>query len=287
MRKEYDPELLDRIHKAELYVLSEFDKLCKENGLRYYAFAGTAIGAVRHNGFIPWDDDIDLGMMREDYERLKKIMKTKTDYEFRLTNPETDPDYCSAIIKFQQNDTAFVPPYAVNDKAKLGMHVDIFVYDKISDDKKKAAKQVRDARIYARLMFLRKYANPEIKGKGLKVGIQKLSCKMIHYMLALFHVSPRWLYKRFQKVAQAANNENCKYYTTFQSTVIPRCRVKEKDIYPLVDVKFEDRTMPLIKEYDKSLTRIFGDYMTVPPKEKRINHAPAIIKFAGEETMYL
>ena len=287
MLREYDPELLKRIHDAELNVLKEFDELCSANGLKYFAFAGTAIGAVRHNGFIPWDDDIDLGMMRDDYEKLKKIVQEKDNYGFRITTPETDPDYCSSIIKFQQNDTLFIPPYAIKDKAKLGIHVDIFVYDKISDDQKKAVKQIRDARILARLMFLRKYANPEIKGKGIKVTILKLLCKLIHCFLVLFRISPKWMYRKFQKVSQAANNEQTKYYTSFQSTVIAKCRVKEKEIFPLQDIKFEDRTMPVLNGYDKSLTRIFGEYMTIPPKDKRINHAPAVIKFAGEEAMYL
>ena len=287
MLKDYDPELLKRIHNAELEVLNEFDNICKSNGLQYFAFAGTAIGAVRHGGFIPWDDDIDLGMLREDYEKLKKIVAEKEDYNFRITTPETEPEYCSSIIKFQQNDTQFVPPYAVKDNAKLGIHVDIFVYDRISDDKKKAVKQIRKARRYARLMFLRKYADPEVPGTGLKASVQRILCKVIHYALAVLHISPRWMFKKFQENAQASNKEKTKYCTTFQSTKIENCRVRKSEIFPLVDMKFEDRTIPLLNGYDKSLTRIFGDYMVVPPKEKRINHAPAIIKFAGEEPIVL
>lgn len=287
MQKDYDPILLKRIHDAEIAVLKEFDDLCKSNDLKYFAFAGTAIGAARHAGFIPWDDDIDLGMLREDYEKLKKIVNEKKGYNYRITTPETDPEYCSSIVKFQQNDTQFVPPYAIKDSAKLGIHVDIFVYDKISDDKKKATKQIRIARRYARLMFLRKYANPEVPGVGIISKVQRVLCRLIHYTLVLFHVSPKWMYRKFQDNAQASNNERTKFCTTFQSTKIQNCRVRKSEIFPLVDMKFEDRTIPMMNGYDKSLTRIFGDYMVVPSEDKRINHAPAIIKFAGEDPIYL
>ena len=84
MYGEYEPQVLEKLHSVELLMLKDFMKLCDDNNIEYFAISGTAIGAVRHQGFIPWDDDIDVALLRKDYERFVKVMKKNKQFLMRI-----------------------------------------------------------------------------------------------------------------------------------------------------------------------------------------------------------
>jgi len=286
MYKEYDPKDLDMLRKAELLILRDFSEVCEKHGIKWFAFAGAAIGAVRHKGFIPWDDDLDLGILREDYNKFLKIWEKELGDKYHLATPETDKYYSSPVVKLMRKGTKFVPEYAVKSKAELGIHIDIFVYDNYTNDER-SSKQTRKARFWDQLFFLKTSGNPDIPLTGAMGLMAKIACVCIHGALKLFCISPNWMYQRFNKVAQMYNSVETEYVTLFQDPRIHDSRISRSELFPLKKLKFEDITIPVQNEYMTLLERYYGsDVMQLPPEEKRVNHAPAVIEF-GPYTLEL
>lgn len=279
MYREYNKTELEQLKKAELIIVRDFAEVCEKYNIPWFAIGGSVIGAARHEGFIPWDDDFDLAMLREDYDRFVEIWKTELGDKYHLATPETDASYSSPVIKLMRKNTKFVPEYLANSKAELGIHVDIFVYDNYTNDSK-SKKQIKQARILDQLLFLRGSGKPSIPFKGIKKVLAGIACELIHAILTIFRISPAWLYKKFNKVAQRYNAENTEYVTLYQDAWIHESRVARSEIFPLKRVKFEDTYVPVPNEYMKLLYRYYGeDVMEMPPIEKRVNHAPIQIEF--------
>ena len=115
MPKFYEDKELKRLQSMEMGILKDFMKICDENGLRYFGVAGTGIGAIRHGGFIPWDDDIDICLLRKDYDRLPELINKAYPGKYTVQNINTSPDYDLNFMKIRLNGTRFVEP-ADNDR---------------------------------------------------------------------------------------------------------------------------------------------------------------------------
>lgn len=127
-----DEEML-RLKACEVSMLKEFIEICEKLGLRYYALYGTLLGAVRHQGFIPWDDDIDVGMMREDYEVFVREGQKYLSEHLFLQTYESDPEYISGYAKIRDNNTTFIETSVKSRKMNHGIFIDIFPLDSFSD----------------------------------------------------------------------------------------------------------------------------------------------------------
>ena len=136
-----DPELLQKIHTLLLKMLKDFDRVCRELGIEYTVYGGTCIGAVRHQGFIPWDDDVDVLMTRKEYERFLKEAPAILSSEYRLDNTQTTPNYPFMFTKLGLKGTLLVPEFAKNSSYRMPVSLDILPLDKIPFDE----KQFRDA----------------------------------------------------------------------------------------------------------------------------------------------
>ena len=157
---------LKHAQKVMLYILKEVHKVCEKNNIKYFLDSGTLIGAVRHNGFIPWDDDIDIGMLREDYEKFCLHAHEILPENLVIQNEYTDPGYGQCYSKVILQGTKWLEHDAKKVSRKYsGLYIDIFVYDKIAADKKKQKKQNKLFKlikflIYAKLGYWTTYKNP-------------------------------------------------------------------------------------------------------------------------------
>lgn len=281
MFRMYDPETLKSVQKAEAGILKDFDRVCEKYGIHYFLDGGTLLGAVRHQGFIPWDDDLDVGMTRENYERFKQIMPQELGADYVLTTPATHEGYCSAVIKLMKKGTKFVPQFSVEMKCWLGIYIDIFVWDNLSDKKVKAWLQMKEARILSQLLFLCGSSKPEIPYHGAKKLIAQGICKSLHFLLSRIPGSERRLYRRFEKISQQENNKTTQYITSFQVVDIYNHSFKESDSVPYGKMKFEDFRVSVPNNWEAYLHRCYGDFMSLPPEEKRVNHCAEIIDLGG------
>lgn len=282
MYKQYEESTLKRLQNTQLEILKDFMSICKKHNITYFMVFGSLLGAIRHNGFIPWDDDIDVGMLREDYEKFIEISKAEMNDKYEVLNTKTDKRYACSVTHYQKKNTKFVQETSKNLKCDMGINIDIFAFDNISDNKKLRRRQVMESWFWGRLLFLRGTAYPIIEIEGFKGKVSKFICFMVHYFLAIFRVSPIFIYKRMEKVSTKYNNIKTECVTSFEDFAPSNNIIRLKDIYPLKEVDFEGIKVTVPSKSHELLRGMYGDYMKIPPLEKRVNHYPYILDFGVE-----
>lgn len=282
--RQYDPVVLKKIQQEELVVLKEFVRICDKYSINYFAVFGTAIGAVRHHGFIPWDDDMDFGMLREDYERFIKIAPKEFGDRFGLAGPDCPQKYYNFVTKMYKRGTRFATNYD-HDNFEMGINIDIFVFDDMAMDAKARKKQIRTALLWRKLYMTKNvnfYTSSVFKKGNL---IPRLISGAAYYVWKIIPVTNEWLCRKWKKNAMRFSGQSS-VYTQFNDTMSWESRIRKADLFPLVDMEFEDIKVKLPRAYDKILRELYGDYMQLPPKEKRQNHYPYLLQFEGEKEIY-
>jgi len=248
------------IKQEELKILDNFSDFCKKNSLKYYLCGGSLLGAVRHNGFIPWDDDIDLMMPRPDYEKLLK-MYPKSDKYYIVASELNNFD--RPFAKIIDQATIVKSRYKDGD---MGLWIDVFPIDGLPDD----IETVKY--IYKRNDFYRsilKLSNCKLgEGKGL---IKKLSKFILKPLANIYGVKK--CIKEIEKYAFIYPYEESEYIGVVTNGLYGAGeRMIKKEFEIPVDFLFEGRIMPGPSCWDSYLHGIYGEYMTLPPIEKRKTH---------------
>ncbi len=277
--KFYDPEVLKRVQQTELEILKDFMAVCDEAGLRYFGIAGTGIGAVRHGGFIPWDDDIDIAMPRADFDKAMRLVKEKLFDKYYILSCETDPNYPLMTTRLCKKGTRFQEEILRDVKAKWGIFLDLYPYDNLADGKAAYFFQVWTAWFYSKLLILRNVSHPYMSFGGWKRTLAQGICSLVNGGMRLFHISPRWIYKRCMRACRKYNRRKTRRMG-FPCDTSPHWNTLEKTkVYPLKKYSFEDVMLNFPKDTDGMLKNFFGDYMQLPPVEKRKTHYPHVLDF--------
>ena len=279
-KKGYEPEVLEKLHRIQLEILEDFTKVCEKYNFTYFGVYGTAIGAVRHQGFIPWDDDIDVGMLRSDYDKFFDVFEKELGEKYSLLTPEVDERYACTVTHIQRKGTKFISEASQDLKCEQCIFMDIFPFDYVANDEKGQKKQARWTGIWGKMLFLSGTAYPLIPLTGIAGRVAGGACKAIHFGLKLLRVSPKTLYRKYLKVATRYNQEGgTEYVTSFEYAGCITDKIKEREIYPLQKVKFEHLEINLPANNHEFLTHVYGNYMELPPEDKRVNHMPLEIDF--------
>lgn len=254
---------LQEIKEIELVILKEFDAFCKENNIKYFLSHGTLLGAVRYKKFIPWDDDIDLLVPREDYNRLLSIFKDSERY--KLFSFERNQEYLYPFAKLCDM-TTLKEEFNYNNGVTLGVDIDIFPLDEWDNDIKKARKEAKRIEKDMFCLSLTKLRKPDSVNPIKRVikGITMAFCKILgssHYIKKIFRESCK-------KTQKKSAYLGCKVWCVYGVRGIIPSEVFSETI--LID--FEDGKYPAPKDYDTYLTCLYGDYLPEPPKEKQKTH---------------
>lgn len=282
--REYDDITLKRVQQAELEILRDFISLCEENNITYFGIAGTAIGAIRHKGFIPWDDDIDVAMPREDHDRFVKIAKEQCSDKYCVMNGLENSNYPLLTTRWMLKGTKFIEEPLKNIDCPLGIFLDIYPLDKISDDEKEFKRQARKAFFYSKLLILRSIPFPVLGFSGFRAKVIHFICAIVHFLMVLFHVSKKWLYKKCLDVSTQYNSlEHTKRIDFLCDTTAYMNIHYTEGLYPLKEFDFEDIKLKFPGNIQANLELEYGDYMQLPPEEKRKNHYPFCLEFFDEK----
>lgn len=252
-----------------LDMLNQFVSFCEENGLRYYLVGGTLLGAVRHQGFIPWDDDIDVGMPRPDYDRFLELAKTKSvGPDFRVisgdegtwSNPYCEMLHMRTIL--DRNSSRFIR----NKCQNLHLFIDIFPQDgwpEADDSAKKLAKKM------ARMRYMVQCGRSKLfKGVSLRRILLKTPMVLLMRLVGYQRVI-----RRMNKIARTFAYDNSRYVGAITYGIYgPGERCLREEVTDFTKVEFEGKEYWAPGCYDSYLTRIYGDYMTLPPENKRKTH---------------
>ena len=187
-------EDLKILQACELENFKLFKKICDDNNLRYYMIGGTLIGVVRHNGFIPWDDDIDVAMPRDDFERLVRFIEKEKGDKYLIMDTKHYPNYPLMTTRITMRGTKFKEEALKSIDAPMGIFLYLYPLDKMSDDPKEAKKQARDAWFWSKILILRSIPFPMLGFTGWKKKVIHAICGLAHLGLKILHVPRLWIF---------------------------------------------------------------------------------------------
>ncbi len=257
-----------KIWAVELDLLLKFDEICKKYNLKYFVMGGTLIGAIRHHGFIPWDDDIDVAMLRDDYEKFISVAVNEFKNPYLLQLPQTDKGYFYSFAKLRNvNTTAISYTFKYAD-FNQGIFIDIFpldncLIDNLEERFNRINKLNKDNSTYMRMTD----PNPSDENKK---RIDAYSGR-----------NPMDVYIEIQKTAMEYRNIDTEYVNTAVFTAYKYdTLIYRKEWFDEVELKeFEGVQVPIPRGYDGALRSQYGNYMILPPMEKRgIEHSSILFE---------
>lgn len=281
----YDPKMLSKIQQAMRLSLVEFDRICTELQLRYVVYGGSAIGAVRHQGFIPWDDDIDICMPRADYDRFFTEAPALLNEAFVVMDSRTNPDYPKTFGVLGLKGSRFIPGIAANRSFPVPLGIDLFPLDPIPSHPKQFAKQSRATWFWGRLLYLQGTPHAELSLPRPVKAMVSVATHVIHWGIKSTRITPKALVRKWERAARQYENSGSTLFGDFSTRDPKRWSASLEEMFPAQRVPFDDITVMLPRDVDAILTRGYGDYMTIPPENERVNHAAALIDFGPYMTI--
>lgn len=292
-------ERLDQLHRVLLMMLKDFAAFCEAEGLSWIAMYGTAIGALRHGGFIPWDDDLDICMTRVDLDRLTMLVNDSLEgaqpdeaasdsqderitafrKKYCIINARTHAGYPMMTYRLMLKGTEFRDSNLATMDFPSGIFLDLFPLDVLAADEKARNKQIWNSWLYNKLGIAKLTANPYIGGSGLMPALLRVGTKAARGLLnspGIRSFDPNahslsWLL-RYQGQETGHLGYPCdtnRFWDIYETD----------DLFPLRWVDFEDTRVPLANKAEELLSSLYGDWQTPPPNDARIAHYPDVLDF--------
>lgn len=257
-------DMLNSLQTKLLEMLKWFDEYCTEHSIRYYAAGGTLLGAVRHGGFIPWDDDIDLILPRPDYERLLSLL-SEQDGKYILEAPSSkNKDYLYSYAKLYDTTTTLIEHTRYN--CKRGVYVDIFPLDGAGNGEEECRKHF--SKVDRWNMFLMTRTCAVRKGRSLYKNISIVFSRLIPG----FIVNNKRLALKVDRLASECRYEDSKYVANFMGAYRSKEIMEKSVLGEPIRYPFENIYINGAEHCDEYLTHIYGDWRSLPPVEKQVSH---------------
>lgn len=259
-----DQALLKKIQFTQLEIMKNIDAVCKRHNIKYYLCAGTALGAIRHHGFIPWDDDLDIMLPREEYNRLLNALNIELSDQYWLQSYSTDEHYWQPFAKVRKTGTVYKEKGMEKfDDSRCGVWVDIFPMDYAGDKGTFGLKWKRYwVKVISFTLRIREFhLNNSSFSRRYAPAIMLLRC------------FPSSVLKRMQEKIMLGNKKKARNFVNLASTY-----EIDKETYPIawfaeeIFTQFEDYVLPVPNGYEDYLKQLYGNYMELPPVEKRMGH---------------
>jgi phosphorylcholine metabolism protein LicD len=266
-------KMLEAVHGIQKELLLKLDQVCRKFGLRYTAIHGTLLGAVRHRGFIPWDDDVDIAMPREDYDRLLTMAPQVFAEPYFLQTPANSENvFYGGYAKLRHSGTAAIEPQHKGRNCHQGIWIDIFPLDFCPENGEKRMQLQKRITFWQRLLMAKLYR----PGHGMPEDINPKILSF--YYLAARCLRRRWIRRRLEQLFRSCGKSDKLAILACYYGEYPNPNVYPADLFSsLTELPFEDFQIPVPKEYDKILSERYGsNYKELPAKEKRLLHKSII-----------
>lgn len=263
-------ENIDLLHKVDMDIVKEVVRICDTHNFKYYMLGGTMLGAIRHKGFIPWDDDIDLGMPRDDYEAFLQIAEKELPEYLKVVNYRNDPNYMYYITRIQDTQTRVVEERIGNDNKYTCASIDIFPIDGTPNNP--VARKIYFFRVLYHRALMSLCYKDSIDRKRKRSKKEKLLLWVMERIPVEKLTTPYKQKCKIDKLLRKQPVKGAKYIGNIMGAyrtreIVPADYYGEGAYYP-----FEDMQLRGMDKADEYLTFTYGDYMQLPPEDQRKTH---------------
>lgn len=270
----YPEGVLERLQSVELEMLKAIDDICRRHDICYFVDGGTTLGAVRHEGFIPWDDDIDIGMPMADYERFLRLAPQELPEGMSLHVMENTPGYYCMWAKVFMDGTLLLEDDARDAGCKEGIFVDVFPYINMNKDKGKGERQLRSTQLWCKAGYLYFIRRPTVLERMKYRKLAAIGWTLTRQLVRIFF-DPKRLRARFTRACKVVNPGE---YWGNPCAIRP-FPYHASTLFPVSEVDFEGMKVYAPHNCDAYLSELYGDYMTIPAPEDRHVHTPTVLDF--------
>lgn len=256
-------ENLKEIQNIQADILEYTVSICKQNNLKYFLAGGTLLGAIRHHGFIPWDNDIDISMPRNDYEKLCDILKNAYEVRYSMIKLSDDNDYCCPFIKIIDTHTLLKELAYGKEIMSLGIGIDIFPIDGIKNKKAFSVKKFVELRKIA-------YRIARCKWIPNNISAKKRLVKRICYFIIANTFGREKTLKVIDHILKKYPYGSTEYIVSTYGLRAEKEIIEYSAFAQTINVEFEGKMYNAPVGYDKYLTQMYGDYMKLPPESERV-----------------
>jgi lipopolysaccharide cholinephosphotransferase len=261
-------EDLRSVQLIQIEMLAEVDRICRLHHINYAMIGGTMLGAIRHQGYIPWDDDADIGLLREEYEKFRKVCETDLDHDrFYFQDMRATPGYRWGYGKIRRKNTYFLREGQAHMPYESGVFIDIFPFDNVPDGK--LAEKIHNLHCTIIRKILWSEVGKKTDKNPLLRGVFSLLSKIPLNMVS----------NHLQRFADKGNRKNSRRVRTITFPAPDRYSEGKREWFErTAEYPFENLTLLGHRDYDAYLKHKFGEYMTLPPESKRKSHPVAYYK---------
>jgi lipopolysaccharide cholinephosphotransferase len=255
---------MEQLRLAQLKIAKEIKRICEKNNINYFLDAGSMLGAVRHKGFIPWDDDMDIGMLDEEYKKFLEIAPKELGEEFFLDNYYLNKEYGLVFSKVRLKNTKYVEKLGATDSSHQEIFVDVFPYFYRPENKIERKIQSSKLRILAQIFMAQSGFHVWRGNKGIS------KAKFIPIIMLSKITKKDNIYRKIEKLYNQCDKSDI--VGVHDGICYNYWHYDKKYLENFIDMNFENEYFKIPKEYDKILKTVYGDYMTLPPIEERKTH---------------
>ncbi len=252
--------------QLQLDILRDVDTFCRKNEIEYFLVGGTGIGAIRHGGYIPWDDDIDIGMTRPNYDKFLKSFRGRYD-NLNLYAPELDWKWYAPYANVCDNRTLLIEGSDGHNGCEVGVKIDIFPYDAVPSNYDEFNKMRNHTRYMVNSMFYKRRSLFKMNLLNFRDVIGTLRIKA-----GALNRTYESMQKEIHDIAKSIDYDRAEYLEKIVFPYPDNIPCKREIFESYVDIKFENMIVRNLAHYDEYLRSVFGDYMQLPPEEKRHAH---------------
>lgn len=283
--KEITPQERERLQAVLFDAYKDIKRVCDKHGLNLFLVEGSAIGVVRHQGFIPWDDDIDVGMSRKDYLAFLEVFEEELGDKYALNSPNYSKNARNRYPILMIKDSYYRKLIDTKDPEMHRIPLDIFIVDNVPDNK--LARKIKGhycnfLEFIAGQVFLREVTNADVKAFLCHGGKAVYNIRMLIGFLFSFRSSSRWFDVIDRRIrCRNENSRDCGILTArkhYFGEILPR-----QAVFPPAEGVCNGETVQVFHDVDRYLRTLYGDYWQIPPEEKRERHFFCELRFPGEQ----